>query len=346
LRASDFSPQISSDRLLPLEDHDSYCRLFMALELWEPFVRHVCAIHRLDCHAVRPGLAGTFPTFLVDDRWVVKFFGRHFNGGLSFRIEQELARLIQSEKGIPAAQVVGSGELFPADQGWRWPYLIFTQIPGASLGELYDLIAIEDRLKIATEMGGITRLLHQMSLQDSIVFKPDWSNYLSFLKRQRQVCVPKHAASGRIPHHLLDQIKAYLFPVEHWLDRLASPHLIHADLTRDHLLGNLVHGVWVTGGLIDFGDAMVGDIYYELAALHLDLFTADKRMLASFCKAYRMDPADNSFVHKAMTAALLHQFDVISPLFERYPKLKHYSSLEELASYLWDVNLPGIASNG
>jgi hygromycin-B 7''-O-kinase len=38
--------------------------------------------------------------------------------------------------------------------------------------------------------------------------------------------------------------------------------------------------------LIDFGDAMVGDLHYELAALHLDLFDCDKRLLRQFLDHY------------------------------------------------------------
>jgi hypothetical protein len=59
-----------------------------------------------------------------------------------------------------------------------------------------------------------------------------------------------------------------------------------------------------------------------LAALHLDLFHGDKKMLKRFLETYGSIPVDDRFVRKAMTATLLHQFDVIGPLFERLPHLR------------------------
>ena len=116
-----------------------------------------------------------------------------------------------------------------------------------------------------------------------------------------------------------------------------AEHFIHADLTGDHLLGRLENGHWKTRAVIDFGDAMLGNLYYELAALHLDLFQCDQHLLRAFLEAYSLPPGPD-FVRKAMVTSLLHQFDLYGPLFERIPQLNKIHTMEELAAWLWDAN--------
>jgi hygromycin-B 7''-O-kinase len=120
-------------------------------------------------------------------------------------------------------------------------------------------------------------------------------------------------------------------------------YLIHADLTRDHILGHFTGDRWELEALIDFGDAMPGDIFYELSALHLDAFDCDKRLLDAFLESYGLDVNDQKdFATKCMSAALQHQFDIFSPLFERFPGLHQVGSLDEMAGFLWDIKTPGI----
>ncbi len=115
-----------------------------------------------------------------------------------------------------------------------------------------------------------------------------------------------------------------------------SDCFIHADLTQDHFLGRFQSGRWETLAVIDFGDAMLGNLYYGLAALHLYLFDCDRRLLAAFLKAYGLPP-DPDFVRKAMVTSLLHQFDVYGSLFAWNPELQEAPTLEELAERLWNI---------
>jgi hypothetical protein len=328
---------ISPDRLLPLENHDDYCELFMSLELWEPFVRHVCQRNRLDCQQVQAGLAGTYPTFMVDERWVVKFFGQQFDGEHAWAVERESARLVEGAPGIPAARLVRSGALFPAAPDLSWRYLVFEFLPGMSVGEQRDQLSHAERLRIAEEMADIARLLHCLPLEGSTVFRLGWGGYLAFLSAQREGCAAKHREWGEMPDHLIDQIDSYLLPIGAWVEPGSHPHFIHADLTWDHLLGTVEQGRWQTSGLIDFGDAFTGDIHYELVALHLAFFDCDKRLLQRFLDRYGGITVGDRFIHKTMSAALLHRFDAVGSLFTRFPHTASMRTLEELAYWLWNV---------
>ena len=87
---------------------------------------------------------------------------------------------------------------------------------------------------------------------------------------------------------------------------------------------------------------MIGNILYELSALHMDLFRRDKRLLRAYLDAYGLDEQSrHTLPRRAMSVALLHRFNVLYGLVESHPRAQECSSLDELAVLLWDVNAPG-----
>jgi hygromycin-B 7''-O-kinase len=332
---SDLSP---ADLFDQLENIEGYRRYFTDPIAWQPYVEQVCRRHTLSPgRVVRIGLPGTCPTFIVDDRWVVKFFGRLFEGSRSFQVEAELGKWAETQA-LPFPGIVAEGRLFQAGACWPWPYLVFEYVPGESIGEVFEQVGLEDKLTLARWMADITRRMHQAVLPVSDVFQPVWDAFTGLLQSQRGGCRQSFQEWGVLPEHLLEQLDDFLLPVEELVDARATPHLIHADLTADHVLGRLESGRWHSLALIDFGDAMTGNLYYELVALHLDLFHGDKRLLAAYLDAYGLDEqARRHLPVRAMNMALLHRFNVLGPVFERDPNLRQVSTLKELADALWNV---------
>ncbi len=332
--------------LSALDDLESYRHLFTDVDLWTPYVRQVCERHRLSCARVHAGIPGTCPVFIVADStgvdfWVVKLFGRLFDGSQSFAAEQEAGRLAALDPNIKIARMVAAGQqLAPSEPlsstehdgaGWPWPYLIFEYIPGVSIGEVIGQVSLPDRLRAARELGDTVRRIHALPLQGSPVFPNSKAPYLCFLEQQRAGVVERQRAWGSLPAHLLAGVEEFIPPLEELADRTRPPHLIHADLTRDHLLGRLEDGRWTSQAIIDFGDAMTGDLRYELCALHLDLFAGDKRLLAAFFEGYGR-PAPPP--HSALATALLHRFNVFAAVPEEALQVE---TLEELAERLYGV---------
>jgi hygromycin-B 7''-O-kinase len=336
--------------LSALDDFDTYCRLFTDVALWTPYVREVCHRHALPCQTVHLGVPGTCPVFLVDQQWVVKFFGRLFDGARSFAAECEAGRLVGQDPLIRTASMIAagtaSGASAPLDAAgalfaggelgeneWPWPYLVFEYIPGVSLGEVVEQVALDDLLRAAGELGDTVRRIHALPLAGSQVFRESYEPYQRFLAQQRIGVVERQRDWGSLPGRLVEQIEGFLPPLADLIDRTRPPHLIHADLTRDHLLGRLENGRWASLAIIDFGDAMTGDLLYELAALHLDLFGSDRRRLAAFLDAYGLPAAQRAGLpRKALATALLHQFNV----FAAVPQAAlQASTLEELAQILF-----------
>jgi hygromycin-B 7''-O-kinase len=318
-----------------LDSPDGYRQHFMDLALWQPHVQAICHRHNLEpCQPIRAGLAGTYPTFIVEDRWVVKLFGQLFDGGQAYQTEAQVGCLLPPDLPLPTPGILYTGTLYEGNVAWNWPYLIFEYIHGQSIGEVYQQVSFDDKLMLACRLGETTRQIQRVFLDGAAFFHAGREAYLLFLQSQREHCRARHAGWRSLPGPLLDQIDAYVLPSGDLADDRFPCGLIHADLTRDHILGRLEAGRWISHGLIDFGDARVGNVFYELAALHLDLFLYDKRLLHTYLEAYGL-AYDPQFPRLAMSAALLHQFNVFEGLLEALPEAQHAHGLDELAHMIW-----------
>jgi hypothetical protein len=316
--------------LLALEHEPAYREHYLDLELWGPYVELVCRRHDLaPILPLQTGVAGTYPVFIAGGHWVIKFFGRLFEGGEAYPIELGLAGKLGDDPDFPAPALVAWGELFPNGQPWPWPYLVFEYLPGLSFSEIGSILGRRVRMQLAVELGCLARRIHSLPA-------PDWSPYLEFLKNQRAGCRERLQSWGWLPDRLLDELDEYLLPPSDLIDPGEQPHWIHGDITGDHLIGRWNHGEWTTLGLVDFGDGRIGSLYYELAALHLGFLGGDGRLLAAFLDAYQYEGLqDGAFGRKALTAALLHQFDVLGLLWRRRFSQHPPDSLQELAVRLW-----------
>lgn len=321
-----------------LSNHEGYVRRFTDVAFWRPYVREVCQRHQLTpAESIRTAIIGTCPVFIVEERWLVKFFGRLFDGERGFAAEQAAAELLRAHPVLPTPALLAAGALEPPGGDWHWPYLIFELLPGMSLGEVWAAIPHAERLAIARQMGAWLKALHSLPLPTTGAFETGWEVYLHFLNSQRKGCTERQRTWGTLPASLCEQIDAFLCPTQHLILPGEAPHLIHADLTADHLLGRLVEGRWETAGIIDFGDARTGSLFYELPALHLQAWAGDKPLLEAFLEAYGYGgPTGAAFAQCALSTCLLHPFNVFdSPACRAV--LEQVKNLEELADRWWGI---------
>ena len=144
-----------------------------------------------------------------------------------------------------------------------------------------------------------------------------------WLAEYRAGCVERLRRWGTLPPHLIAQADAFMLPPR------PDRRIVHADLHADHLF---VEGRRLVG-IIDWGDALVADPYYELPAMHLGTFDADRGLLAAFLEGYGW-PSDPDFARRAMTMTLLHAFDVMDGVARRID-LAEVATLDELADLVW-----------
>jgi hygromycin-B 7''-O-kinase len=315
--------KLSAKPLNLLDTLEGYKQHFTDLPLWRPYVREVCRLQGLSCPEVRLTLPGTYPTFFAGDK-VIKFFGQLFDGEHAFNVEREAARLLSTDPSIPVPALRAEGTLF------GWHYLVYDYLLGESIGQ--SSANHSDKLSVARWLAKNVRHIHSLPLAGSSVFKNDPDIYQAFLNEQF-----RNIERNALPAWVVEALPGYVLPAEDLLRDQPAPHLIHADLTRDHILGVTTLTGWQPNGIIDFGDAMAGDLYYELIALHLDLFDCDKRLLKEFLDGYGfIPPAD--FPRRALSMTLLHRCDVLAYVMDTHPELQKISSMEKLADRLWNIS--------
>ena len=272
------------------------------------------ARHGLPRAAPLAGAGGTFPAFLVG-RYVVKFFSELFAGAICHQVEQSLHREFLAHPEIPAPRLVAEGRLF--SDGWTWPYLVTTRLTGASWHDLAP--EPSEQARLAGELGIVLRRVHQLPPPAGQVWERD------LLADLRATCVDRHRQWGMLPGHLVDQIDRYL------LEPSPLRRLLHADLHWDHIFvdrGRLV-------GIVDWGDALLADPFYELPALHLETFGGNKRLLRTFLAGYGWEMKPD-FAKRAMTMTLLHEFNPLGAL-RATPDLQSIPTLDQLAQLLWEL---------
>ncbi len=128
---------------------------------------------------------------------------------------------------------------------------------------------------LARRLGQVAAAVHRLPAPAATVFASDP------VRHRRVDRAARHRGWRSLPLPL-EQIDGYLVELD------TPPAVLHADLHADHVF---VNGEVLTG-IIDWGDALVGDPYLELPALHLDLAT-DVRLLDAFLDGYGWQVCDD-----------------------------------------------------
>jgi len=321
-----------------LDTLEDYRRRFTDVSYWRPFVESVCERHGLLPHDRVEGtdIPGTYPVFIVHGQWVVKFFGQLFCGEFAFGVELDVSSLLTRDDQIPAPRLVAYGHLIDGQGEWPWPYLVFEHLAGEYIAALRDRLSVDSMSRLARELGDFVRRFHALPLSEARFLKPTWDAYAAMLDRQRRDCEGRHREWRSLPDHLIDQIDGFLPPTDTLVDRSTPPRLLHGDLTADHAVAQLTSDGWTVQGIIDFGDALVGDPMYELIPLHLDLFRCDKRLLSAFLMEYDYArEIDQQDAVKLLSLCLLHPFNVFEGLCDRHPEVPDFQDLHQFAHWLW-----------
>lgn len=292
------------------ESIDAYGSRLGDVDYWRPYVEAALASSGLSDVVEVSGFEGTYPT-LVGERLVVKLFGYFPGWRESAAAEVAANRAIEHDDGVSAPTIIASGSLFPGDSA-DWPFLIMERLAGRAWREA-QLGAVAAG-SVASQLGTQIRRLHDSGTTSLV--REDWiaAHGTGAAERQR--------GWGSLPDHLIDQIPTYLDSY-----RGGRRCLVHGDLTEDHL--------FVTGdtllGIIDWGDAMVTDPFYELGALHLGAFAGDRRLLGRFLTGYGWR-LEEGFADHALQVALMHEFDLFPSIADAAATAR---SLTILAEKVW-----------
>jgi len=317
----------------------AYGQTFTSVDYWRPYIEHVCSTERLGIvQSCVAGLAGTNPVFIVNDSLVLKFFTDLF-GSDSHQVELAFYKDIQPKLQAPTPSLITHGELFnPADdKDWHCPYIVTTRTEGMSFGEV-KLPTRESQIQAALFSARVLQAFHDTTLSTEGVLGALWTEFEKLLSERRNVIrssIQKLPVPVQLRTDLLERLETITLPY----DTTTTPKLLHGDLNRDHILGQICEGGrFDFTGVIDFGDVKVGDPLYDFVPLHLGLFGADKSLLRIFLDAYN-DSARKSkdFAERAMNYTILYESDVLTELFEEHEEWRTISNLLDLQDSLWGI---------
>lgn len=258
-------------------------------DYWGPYVVEVARRESLPIEAVEAPFVGSFPTFLMGDL-VVKLFGEGFDGPAAWDAERSMHALLESRPDIPAPALIAAGALFDGSQGWRWPYLVTQRLRSRPVRER-PLVGREG-VSTAGQLGEAVAALHRLAPPGAVTKR-------DLVPQLRSDATSRLTQFG-LPQHLVEQVPEFLS------DAPAPTTLVHAD-TANHLF----HDGKAMTGIIDWGDAIVADRFYELVAIAFDCFDADLRLLDAFLWGYGWD-VDDEFAKNATQAVCEFQFNAVT----------------------------------
>jgi hygromycin-B 7''-O-kinase len=312
-----------------VRSHAEWGRIFTDAAVWRPLVEEICRRHGIaDARDVRAGFPGSNAVFVVDDRAVVKIAAPFWRE--DFAREQEVTAFVAGRTGLPAPRLLAHGTITAGDE---WPYFAMSHVPGQRIGDVWERIPAGDRGWIAEALGRMTRAIHDLSLAGLTHLDTTSAGWERFLQGQIEQCAAHHA-EGSLPAHLVEQIPEFLAGLD-LLSLPSAPCLLNADITEDHVLVAESPQGWEITGLIDFGDAMAGDLEYEFVAVARGALGGDRAAFRRFLAGYGRASVDPRFPRRLLAWALLHRFSDMRPHVARLGGPRAVRRLEDLQAALW-----------
>ncbi len=215
----------------------------------------------------------------------------------------------------------------------EWPYLIMTKLSGRLLEGFWPTLSHENQSTLMRQLGALIKEVHALPVDEMHPIDINWNN---FVQHQIDNCVEHHKGHQLSPV-LLAQIPDFLNDVKDELLQMTHSVLLTGEYTPMNLLVTEKNSMWHISGLIDFGDAMLGDYRYDLLGPVAFLVQGDPLLSVAFLTGYGFLSAQltSRLSHTLTAFLLLHQYSNLS-IQVRIPNWeKQVSSLTDLSYLIW-----------
>lgn len=246
-----------------------------------PAIAAVCARHQIARPRPEDFLKAGEAVIFSCGEHLVKLMAPHLRSHL--RAEEAVLRRVHGRLGTATPDVLAAGEAA------GWPYLLLRRLPGRPLRAVYDALTEEERQRLATELGQALRRLHELPIEPPDDIPELQRRWPEFLAERLAACAAHHRALGAWPQWLDEQL-ADVRAAAALLSAGPHPVLLHADLSDENVLVERRGGRWGLAGLVDFGDARLGDWDYDLVAPGLHIARGSADVLAALLRGYGAPP--------------------------------------------------------
>lgn len=276
--------------------------------VWLPAMKVICQRHGLEDDALFAERTGTNVLFRVGrGPWIKLFPPLWAEDALR---EQVGLETIAAVEGIEVPRLLAEGVLED------WPYVIISHVEGRPLRDIWQKLDLAARNELGEQIG---RLMARLQALDISTCKGLHEDESAFLAKRVQEVVARNRWAGAEPSWL-EALETYAQSAASLLDRPFQPVFLHADLTDDHLLATQRGDSWKLTGLIDLGDATVGDPLYEFAAPVVFLAQRRPTLQRALLRGCGLTDSDGLMGERIRAWALLHRFSLIPELIRQCPE--------------------------
>jgi aminoglycoside phosphotransferase (APT) family kinase protein len=201
----------------------------------------------------------------------------------------------------------------------NWHLLVMSCLQGTSLSKLWVTLDQDQKAHIAFQMGEVAAQLHSVNTAGLNGLDINWQ---SLLNEQRQYIFN----DPNLPEILKKSLPNFLDSTP-----LPSPQVRNVFLHGDLSAGNLLLRDHQITGLLDFGDAKLGEFSHEFISPAAHMFRGNSQILKAFYSGYGL--IETNMQHHLMARALLwYGWPYLGSLIP-----SHLTRWEDIATFFWQM---------
>jgi hygromycin-B 7''-O-kinase len=321
---------VNGEPLLPdVPDTEAYKAARGDPSIWLPAFEELCRRHGIDASDLYAERSGTNMVFRAGSGPWLKLFPPLWDE--DFVRERTSLAAVAGDAELALPQLLHEGEL----EGW--PYLVLSHLEGKAIGAIWPTLELAARCDLARQIGALLARLHAVDTNLCEPIREDWPAWAT---EQRAVCVARQQGYGLEPRWA-EELAAHVAALPPLVDPEDPPVFLHADVTDEHVFVEQRAGRWCVTGLIDFGDAMVGDRLYDFAAPLVFLGQRQPRVQHALLEGYGWDPGGMAptVIRRMVGWCLLHRWGRI-PEYLPFTPGRRPQTLAELIEAIWSGAQP------
>ncbi|MES2317065.1 MAG: aminoglycoside 3'-phosphotransferase/choline kinase family protein [Pseudomonadota bacterium] len=282
---------------LPQGLDNNACNEFIAdapLTAWLPVLQHLQREFDLPEGAWSKIPKGSNALFGLGDDLVVKLVPPNWRRQGDKEIL--VSPLLEGKLSLQTPRLLGSGEID------SWVFAISTRLGGTSLADVWPSLDNEQKRSIMVQTGQVLREMRDITVDQNIAIKVDWPAYINDLIGG---CLPRHRRR-KMHAGLLGQVMPYIESAGDFV-KPGESRFIHMDVHPWNLMAEQDGGRWRLSGLLDFGDAIVGNNdRFELLTPLIFMAQGNPLLVQSLLESYGgVDDVNPSTLQRQLGACML-----------------------------------------
>lgn len=315
---------------LPQNLSNPACNDFIAgtpLAAWMPVLEHLQETYQLPHGNWEKIPLGANALFGLSDDVIVKLVPPNWKRQGDKEIL--VAPLLEGKLSLQTPRLIASGEID------SWVFIISSRLHGTLLADIWPTLALEEKRIIMQQTGQLLRELGDVKFSADIAIRVDWSSYVRELIAD---CMARHKRR-KMPEVLLNQVMPYIDAAGDFA-KAGELRFIHMDIHPWNLMAKQEQGQWKLSGLLDFGDAIVGNSdRLEILTPMIFMAQGEPVLLETLLQSYgEMGDISAAELQRQLTAYMLIRPDCdVTFCMQQVPDTGPRNSWEQVAAQMFPL---------